>query len=87
VDGRSPEPRRKEEDGTDGRDPPVSDRVRGRARAAPVWAGRERAGLRAELQAAHHTVAFPFSFYAIFALCLILYNKSCANPKMMKLFV
>jgi hypothetical protein len=39
----SPKPRRKEEDGADGRDPPVSDRVREREMA--LGAGSARAGL------------------------------------------
>jgi len=84
----SPEPWRKEEDEADRRDPPVSDRMRrGNARAVPAQAERERAGLRAEFRAAHDTVAFPFSFCANFALCLILYNKSCANSKIMTICV
>ena len=56
----SPEPRHKEEDGADGRDPPVSDRVRERGcprmtreALGPAWAGCKRAGL-------FHTVTFLF---------------------------
>ena len=41
----SPEPRREEEEGFDGRDPPVSDRARGRepaCDAGSAWAGLGR---------------------------------------------
>jgi len=56
-------PQREGEGGSDERDPPVSDRLRReKARAAPAWAERERAGLRAGFQAARCAVAFPFSF-------------------------
>ena len=37
--------------------------------------------------AARGTVSFSFSFCAKFILCLILYNKSCADPKIMEIFV
>ena len=52
---------RGEEGEPDERDPLVSDRLRKEARAVPVWAERERAGLRAGFQAARCAVAFPFS--------------------------
>jgi hypothetical protein len=41
----------------------------------------------AELLGRGGTVVFSFSFSAVFGLCLILYNKSFAGPKMMKIFV
>ena len=64
----SPEPRREEEEGSDGRDPPVSDRARrGIARAAHAWAERERAGLRAEfLGRSRHSVFFFFLLCKIY---------------------
>ena len=54
---------REGEGGSDGRDPPVSDRVRGgSARAAPAWAERERVGLRANFPATRCIVLFFFFF-------------------------
>lgn len=73
---------------SDGRDPPVSDRVqRESARAAPAWAEREWAGLRAGFQAARCAVAFSFFFLSNFALYLILHIKLCIDSKIMKIFV
>ena len=54
---------RGEEGEPDERDPPVSDRLRKEeARAAPVWAERERAGLRADFPAARCAAVFLFLF-------------------------
>ena len=66
----SPELRREEEEGSDGRDPPVSDRARrGIARAAHAWAERERAGLRAEfLGRSWHNVFF---FFLLCKICFM----------------
>ena len=50
-------------------------------------AQRAWAGLRAEFQAARCTVVFPFSFFAVFALCLILHIKLCTDSKIMEIFV
>ena len=55
--------------GSDGRDLPVSDRVRGeKAHAAPASAERERAGLRADFPAARCTVFF---FFFLCRFCFI----------------
>jgi len=61
--------------------------ARARARAARVRAERAWAGLRANFQAARCTVSFYFSFCAVFALCLNLCIKLCADSKIMKIFV
>ena len=55
---------REEEGEPDERDPPVSDRLRKEeARAAPAWAERGRAGLRAEfLGRLRHSIVFLFLF-------------------------
>ena len=47
----------------DERDPPVSDRLKEEARAAPAWAERGQAGLRAEfLGHSRHSIVFFFLF-------------------------
>ena len=57
-------PRREVEEASDGRVQPVSDRLRREsARAAPEWAERDRAGLRAEFlgRSQHNAFSlFPF---------------------------
>ena len=66
---------------------PVSDRVRERERAQ--GAGSARAGL-GQSQAGRpkeHSVCFLFSFMQNYDVCLILYNKLCADPKIIKIFV
>ena len=65
----SPEWWREEEEACDGRDLPISGRVRGRARAVPAWAERKRAGLRAGFQAIRCVVAF--SFFCLSNFCFI----------------
>jgi len=86
--GASPSASRRErrEGGSDERDPPVSDPQReegggGATRAARAWAEQEWAGLRADFPATRCTVFFFLFFCAVFALCLILCNKLCADPK------
>ena len=76
----SPKPQRKEEDGADRRDPPVSDSVRERGRGrwtrealGPVWAKAKRADRG-------NSELFLFSFFQNCDICLILCNKSCADP-------
>ena len=86
----SPEPRREEEEGSDGRDPPVSDPQREEGSSACV--GRLGPRLNGPAcgpssWAARSIVLFPFSFYAKFVLCLILCRKLFADPKIMKIFV
>jgi len=82
-----PEPRRKEGDGADGRDPPVSDRVRERGRGrwarealGPDWAVAKRAGRG-------NSELFLFSFIQNCDICLILCKNLCADPKIMRIFV
>jgi hypothetical protein len=57
------------------------------ARAGGGRLGQVFARARAELLGRSGTVAFSFSFSAVFELCLILYNKSFAGPKIVKIFV
>ena len=45
----------------------------------PAWAGVRRAGRVS-------TMCFPFSFYVKSVLCLNLYRKLCADPKIVKIF-
>jgi hypothetical protein len=60
----------------------------GRPRSAVVGRARAWAGLRAKIQATYCAkLFFFFLFYAIFAGCLKLCDKLCANPKMMQIFV
>jgi len=68
---------------SDERDPPVSDRVQ-RESARSARMGRP-AGILAGLSRFRFVFLFPFRFKS--ALCLILCNKLCTDPKMMKLFV
>ena len=79
---------REGEGGSDGRDPPVSDRVRGEARAQRSRrSSADGSACGPSSWAAHGIVLFSFFFYAVFALYLNLCNKSCADPKIMKIFV
>jgi hypothetical protein len=71
----------------DERDPPVSDRLKEEARAAPAWAERGQAGLRAEFLDRSRQCCFSFSVYAKFDVCLNLNRKSYVDSKIMKLFV
>ena len=80
-------PQREGEGGSDERDPPVSDRVRGRARALRPRGGQGRAGLRAEfLGHSRQHCCFSFSVYAKFDVCLKLSRKSCTDSKIIGFF-
>ena len=84
----SPEPQREEEEGSDGGTrPSVTARKGGERAQRTRGPSVSRPACVLSSWAARGTVSFSFSFCAKFILCLILYSKSCADPKIMEIFV